>query len=101
MNEELHLGLGWLDLPNAGDLFDAWLGDSQSNNRLLQGNLNAAIEVHDVGFYSSGLESTIHGFTAAVPEPTAAPLAMLGIACALVAARRRHHTLKTSARTNS
>ena len=93
VTEELHLGLGWLDLPNAGDLFDAWLGDSTGNTRLLQGNLVAAIDVHDVGFHSSGLQSTIHGFTAAVPEPTSAPLAMLGIACALFTARRRHRSL--------
>ena len=89
VQDELNLQLGWLDLPNQGDLFDAWLADSSGNRRLAQGNLVADIDVHAVGFHSGGLNSTIHSFTAAVPEPTSIPLALLGVITVFLGQRRR------------
>ena len=88
VDEELNLQLGWLDGRRSTDLFDAWLRDSTGDTRLIQGNLNASIDVYDVGFYSSGLESTVHSFTAAVPEPQAYALQLMGLSCLLLPRRR-------------
>jgi len=87
VGDELAFQLGWLD-QGSDDLFDVWLGDSTGNKRLLQGNMNAAIDVYDIGFFAGGLESTIGSFTSAVPEPTTALMAAIGI-IALIGMRRR------------
>ncbi len=89
VDELLNLQLGWLDLRFQGDLFDAWLGDANNNTRLASGSLDADLDVFDVGFHVSGLQSTVHRFIAAVPEPSSLPLSVLGMTCLLLMQGRR------------
>ena len=88
VDQELNLQLGWLD-GGSDDLFDAWLGTNESNTRLLQGNMGSAIDVYAVGFELDGTGSSIGSFTAAVPEPTAGMLAIIGVGFAINSIRRR------------
>jgi hypothetical protein len=87
--EELNLQLGWEDvLGSNNDLFDAWLQTSTGNTQLLAGNMATSIDVHAVGLELTGPESYIVGFRAAVPEPNALGLTLVGI-LGLVGLRRR------------
>ena len=84
----LNMQLGWLEkMPN--DTFDAWLGSSLGNTRLVQGNMGTAIDVHAVGFELSGTGSWIGGFTAEVPEPATGTIGLILTLGALAMLRRR------------
>lgn len=86
--QELNLQLGWLD-GGGDDLFDAWLGTDTANTRLIQGNMGTTIDVFAVGFELDGAGSSIGSFTAAVPEPAAGLMALIGAGLALSVVRRR------------
>ncbi len=86
--EEINLQLGWLD-QGSDDLFDAWLGTSTTNTRLIGGSMNTAIDVYAVGFELFGTESMVGGFTSAVPEPAGQWMGLCGLAAAILARRRQ------------
>ena len=89
LDEEINLQLGWLDTGAASDdLFDAIIGTSNGNQRLIQDSMGNAIDVFAVGF-ESGANSSFGSFTAAVPEPNTAMLAIFGIIGMVTATRRR------------
>lgn len=87
--ETLRLQLGWQDLRNGNDLFDAWLGTPDGNTRLAQGNMLAALDVTDVGFLLDGNGSAIDSFTAAVPEPATGINMLAGMLVLAGLVRRR------------
>lgn len=90
LNEEINLQLGWLDTGAASDdLFDAVIGTSLGNQRLIQDSLGNAIDVHSVGFEIAGTNSSFGSFTAAVPEPNGGMLAIFGLIGMVATARRR------------
>lgn len=89
LSEEINLQLGWLDTGAASDdLFDAIIGTSNGNQRLIQDRMGNAIDVFAVGF-ESGANSSFGSFTAAVPEPNTAMLAIFGVIGMVTATRRR------------
>jgi hypothetical protein len=88
--EELNFQLGWEDvLGSNNDLFDAWLETSTGNTQLLAGNLATSIDVHAVGLELTGTDSYIVGFRAAVPEPNACGVAVVGVLGIFILRRRR------------
>ena len=77
LEEELRLILGWNDVPNT---WDAWLEVAGQMFELDSGNLGAPISVFGVGFETAGTGTFVTGHLAAVPEPGAAALMLIGLA---------------------
>ena len=86
VNDQVQLQLGWLD-RGGNDLFDAWLRTDLVSQRLVDGNMNTDIDVHDVGFFVSGPDSSVFGFAAAVPEPNGWMTQLLGLLSLIIARR--------------
>ena len=91
-DEALRLQLGWQDLLDGDDLFDAWLETPDGNTGLAQGNMLTSLDITAVGFAMSGTESYVDSFTAAVPEPNSAMAMIAGLSSLAGLIRRRRNT---------
>ena len=90
LNEEINMQLGWLDTGAVNDdIFDAVIGTTAGNQRLISDSMGNSIDVHAVGFDVNGTDSYLGNFTAAVPEPTTGLMALLGMVGMISIARRR------------
>lgn len=90
-DETLRLQLGWEDLLDGNDNFDAWLETPDGNERLAFGNMLTAIDVQNFGFGLSGTESYVENVMAAVPEPASGLTLAIGLVSFIGLIRRKRN----------